>query len=174
MSRRGDHRRTSEEEARFLRDASHETFDEQGSEGVTLRDLDPSAVEWFRGVVARRNPGRRPPPRALAAYLAELGLLRDRSQPTNAAALMFGKPHVIARLKPAGLVDFRVIHGPFSEQMPEQRWDDRELSETNVVSTLRSFVERLSRLVPQPFTLEEKGFQRKAELPTPAQCGRRW
>lgn len=161
----GDHRCTPVEEARFLRDASREAFDDVPVERASLDDLESASIEWYRTLVAARNPERAYPGRDAAGFLEELGLLRGRGEITTAAGLMFGKDRLLARLKPGGLVDFRVIHGDFSPEAPEQRWDDRELAERNLAVTLRSLLERLRRLVPQPFAVDAGTGERRADSP---------
>lgn len=161
----GDHRCTKVEEARFLRDASLDTFDSIACEGASVEDLDSPSLDWFRANLARRNPEQARPELDLAGFLSEIGLLRGRGEVTNAAALMFGKDRLLARLKPGGLADFRVIHSDFTSGSPEQRWDDRELCERNLVVTLRSLFERLRRLVPQPFEVNARSGERRDDSP---------
>lgn len=161
----GDHRCTRIEEARFLRDASLETFDSVTFEGASVEDLDSPSVDWFRANLGRRSPEQAHPELDLAGFLSEIGLLRGGGEVTNAAALMFGKDRLLARLKPGGLVDFRVLHSDFTSESPEQRWDDRELGERNLVVTLRSLFERLRRLVPQPFEVNARSGERRDDSP---------
>jgi len=161
----GDHRCTTVEEARFLRDASRETFDSVVFEGATPDDLDSASLDWFRAHLARRNPELAHQELDPAGFLAEIGLIRGKGDVTNAAALMFGKERLLGRLKPGGVVDLRVIHSDLTVEAPEQRWDDRELCESNLVVTLRSLFERLRRLVPAPFDVDPKTGERQADSP---------
>jgi ATP-dependent DNA helicase RecG len=161
----GDHRCSAEEEARFLRDASRETFDATIVAEATVDDLDLEAVRWLRGVISQRDPQRAYPELDASGYLAETGLLRGDREVTHAAAILFGRDRVIARLKPAGIVDFRLVHALWTDDVPEQRWDDRELCEGNLVKTVRALLERFVRLCEQPFALEEGTGQRRAQSP---------
>lgn len=161
----GDHQCSPEEEARFLRDASRETFDSAVCEGATVDDLDPESVRWLRGVIGQRDPLLAHPELDDAGYLAETGLLRGRGDLTHAATLLFGRERLVTRLKPAGIVDFRLVHAPWSEIVPEQRWDDRELCEGNLVRTVRSLFERFVRLCEQPFGMEGGAGQSRAQSP---------
>ena len=160
----GDHRCTAEEEGRFLRDASTEPFD--GALFCSYADdaLEPESLRWFRGLYASRHEAQPLTELSDPLFLEELGLLRE-GQLTHAAALLFGKPKLIARLKPAGLVDFRLIRQPWSEEAPAHRFDDRLLCEGNLVQALRALIERLLSLVPNPFNLEEHTLQRPAHPP---------
>ncbi len=150
----GDHLCTLEEEARFLRDASFESFDGLPRPDLSLEDLSPRAIKWFRGVLTQRRPERAWPELEDAAWLAEVGLLREKGALTNAAVLLFGRDAAMARIKPAGILDFRVIEEQWSEGSPEQRWDDRELFEDNLVGTLRGVFDRINRRLPHPFALD--------------------
>lgn len=160
----GDHRCSAEEEGRFLRDASTEPFDGALFCSNTDDALEPESLRWFRGLYASRHEAQPLTELSDPLFLEELGLLRE-GQLTHAAALLFGKPKLIARLKPAGLVDFRLIRQPWSEEVPAHRFDDRLLCEGNLVQALRALIERLLGLAPNPFKLEEDTLQRPAHPP---------
>lgn len=150
----GDHLCSLEEESRFLRDASLDSFDGLACPDVTVDDLSPRAIKWFRAVLAQRRPERAHPELDDAAWLAETGLSRDKGALTNAAVLLFGRDRAIVRIKPAGILDFRVIEDVWGEGTPEHRWDDRELFEDNLVGTLRGAFERMARRLPTPFAFD--------------------
>ena len=150
----GDHLCSLEEESRFLRDASLDSFDGLACADVTMEDLSPRAIKWFRGVLAQRRPERAHPDLDDAAWLAETGLTRGKGELTNAAVLLFGRDRAIVRVKPAGILDFRVIDDAWAEGTPEHRWDDRELFEDNLVGTLRGAFERMARRLPTPFAFD--------------------
>src|SRR3990172_8655268 len=159
-----DQRCSPQEEARFLRDASTESFDAQVLDGAKLDDLDGKSVQWVRAVTRDRLPALPPATAPDAEFLEELGLVRDR-RITNAAALLLGLPRLVLRIKPAGIVDFRLLHAPFSDVPPEQRYDDRELFEGNMTQALRGLIERFTRLIPQPFQVDATTMQRQAQPP---------
>jgi len=161
----GDHQCSNEEEARFLRDASYETFDSTSVRGTSFADVDVASLSWFRGLIAQRNPEQAHPELPDQEYLEEVGLLCGDGVLTHAGALFFGRERVLAGIKPGGVVDFRQVRGPWSDQVPEHRWDDRELCEQNLVLTLRAMVERLFRLCPQPFAMEPGTARRQADSP---------
>ncbi|NOY27512.1 MAG: helix-turn-helix domain-containing protein, partial [Oligoflexia bacterium] len=97
-----------------------------------------------------------------AAWLASVGLTRADGSVTKAAALLFGRPGVLAALLPRGIVDLRVMHTPASGGIPRHRWDDRRFCDGNIVAALRTLFERFHTLCPQPFELEEQGPHRRA------------
>lgn len=137
-------------------------FEVKSATGGGFEDLDDVALGWLRGLIALRNPTAFDAAADVPAWLAGMGLVRKDGALTHAAALLFGKPQVMASLKPGGVADFRVMHSPAAEGMPAHRWDDRELCEGHLVSTLRSLFERIHRLCPQPFALEPEGPHRRA------------
>jgi ATP-dependent DNA helicase RecG len=159
-----DQRCSPQEEARFMRDASTETFDGQVLDGAKIDDLDPKSVQWVRAVTRDRHPSLPLATMPDAEFLEELGLVRDQ-QITNAAALLLGTSRLVLRIKPAGLVDFRMLNAPFSETPSEQRYDDRELFEGNITQALRGLIERFTRLIPQPFQVDATTMQRSAHPP---------
>ncbi|MEA3641735.1 MAG: putative DNA binding domain-containing protein [Lamprobacter sp.] len=159
-----DHKCTAEEEARFLRDASSETFDVQSLPEATLEDLDAASLRWVRALYRERHPDRPLAELSDTDFLDELGLMRS-GQLTHAAALLFGRPKLTARLKPGGLVDFRLIRQPWSEEAPAHRFDDRVLCEGNIIEGLRTLIGRFLDLVPNPFALDPSTLQREAHPP---------
>lgn len=159
-----DQRCSPQEEARFLRDASTESFDAQFLDDATVDDLDAKSIAWVRAVARDRHPSLPPMTAPDTEFLEELGLVRG-PRVTNAAALLLGLPRLVLRLKPAGIVDFRLLHAPFSKVPPEHRYDDRELFEGNITLALRGLIERFTRLVPHPFQLEAASMQRSPHPP---------
>jgi ATP-dependent DNA helicase RecG len=159
-----DHKCTPEEEARFLRDASAETFDTLPMPDASVDALDEASLRWVRGIFRERHPTRPLAGLDDFEFLDELGLVRDR-QLTHAAALLFGREKLVARLKPGGIVDFRLIRQPWSEELPAHRFDDRIVCEGNVIQALRTLIDRFLDLVPNPFAIEPGTLQRRAHPP---------
>jgi ATP-dependent DNA helicase RecG len=159
-----DHKCTPEEEARFLRDASAETFDTLPMADASVDALDEASLRWVRGIFRERHPTRPWVGLDDFEFLDELGLVRDR-QLTHAAALLFGREKLVTRLKPGGIVDFRLIRQPWSEELPAHRFDDRILCEGNVIQALRTLIDRFLGLVPNPFAIEPGTLQRRAHPP---------
>lgn len=159
-----DQKCTMEEEARFLRDASTETFDALLMPEVQIDMLDAASIRWVRGLFRERYPTRSLAELSDFDFLDELGLVRG-GQITHAAALLFGREKLIARLKPAGIVDFHLNRQQQSDEMLAHRFDDRILCETNILQTLRTLIDRFQGLVPNPFTLDPSTMQREAHPP---------
>lgn len=160
----GDQRCTPEEEGRFLRDATIDTFDAQVMPGARFEDLDETSIRWVRGLYQSRHLDKPLSDLSHADFLDELGLLQD-GQVTYAAALFLGKRKLIGRIKPAGIVDFRQIRLPWAEEVPAHRYDDRLLSEGNLVETLQAVLGKILNLVPNPFRLNPTTLQREANPP---------
>jgi ATP-dependent DNA helicase RecG len=159
-----DQKCTPEEEARFLRDASSETFDVQPMPDADLEDLDAASLRWVRALYRERHPDQPLAELHDADFLDELGLMRS-GRLTHAAALLFGRAKLTARIKPGGLVDFRHIRQPWSEDAPAHRFDDRVLCEGNLIEGLRTLIGRFLDLVPNPFALDPSTLQREAHPP---------
>lgn len=160
----GDHRCTPEEEGRFLRDASLQRFDQAPFPGVGLDDLDPESARWLQGLITLRRP-ETTSAAELERWLRATTLAQGDGTLTRAAVLLLGREPVIARLKPGGLADLRVMSTPAADGIPAHRWDDRLLCEGNVVQTLRALFGHLHRLCPQPFALEPDSPHRRARAP---------
>jgi ATP-dependent DNA helicase RecG len=159
-----DQKCTPEEEGRFLRDATVDTFDAQVMPSTRFEDLDETSIRWVRGLYQSRNLDRPLSDISHADFLDELGLLQD-GQVTHAAALFVGKRKLIGRLKPAGIVDFRQVRLPWAKEAPAHRYDDRLLAESNLVETLQAVLGRMLNLVPNPFRLDPATLQREAHPP---------
>ena len=160
----GDHLCSPVEEARFLRDASTETWDSQPAEGLTLDHLDPASIRWFRALLAERDPARAALETDDAAWLEQVGLVQGRGGLTVAAALLFGRDPAVLRYKPAGVLDLRYHDELWDVGPSDRRWDDRLLLDQNLVGVLRAAFDRFLRWLPQPFALEATG-QRRALSP---------
>ena len=162
----GDHRCSPEEEGRFLRDASLERFDQTPCPLVTVEDLDPDSAGWLQGLITLRRPEHgQAAAMELGAWLRQATLSLEDGSLTYAAALLLGNEQVIARLKPGGIADMRVMFTMSSQGLPAQRWDDRLLCEGNLVQTLRRLLERIHQLCPQPFALEPDSPHRRSRSP---------
>jgi ATP-dependent DNA helicase RecG len=159
-----DQRCTPEEEGRFLRDATVDTFDAQLMPGARLQDLDEASIRWVRGLYQAHNPEGPLADVSHADFLDELGLMQEGGV-THAAALFLGGRKLIGRLKPAGIVDFRQIRLPWAQEVPAHRYDDRLLSEGNLVETLQAVLGKILNLVPNPFRLDPRTLRREAQAP---------
>ena len=159
-----DQKCTVEEEGRFLRDASTETFDTATMAGTSLDDVDKDSLRWARGVYAERHPIRPLSELDDNDFLDQLGLVRGGTL-THAAALLFGRDKLTGTLKPGGVLDFRLVRARWAPEMPAHRYDDRLLHEGNIIRTLRGLIERFLTLVPNPFALDAGTLQRSAQPP---------
>ncbi len=158
----GDHRCRPEEEGRFVRDATEERYDQAALPYVQVSDLDPKAVGWLRGLIDNRHPAEADPAASAEEWLESKALIRTDGQLTRAAGLFFGTPRVIAGCLPRGIVDLRVMHTPVRNGIPDHRWDDRRFCDGNLVEAIKSLLERMHSLCPQPFEMEETGPHRRS------------
>jgi ATP-dependent DNA helicase RecG len=159
-----DEKCSAEQEARFLRDASVETFDTLTLPSATVAALDGDTLRWTRAIYAERHPARPLSELSDRDFLDELGLIRD-GMLTHAAALLFGSQKLISAIEPAGILDFRLVRQRWSQESPAHRFDDRFLSELNVLETLRALIGRFLQLVPNPFAIDPTTMQRQAHPP---------
>jgi ATP-dependent DNA helicase RecG len=167
--RRGgcDERCTQSEIERLLRDAADERYD-----GRTV-DLDPEhcfdveAVSWYRRVCYDRDAGQDETLSNLE-FLHHWGLVlevKERLLPTRAALLMFGTEPAFRQILPRPVVDWQQIRTNWSEGLQAERWADRLVIETNLISTWRALLARYLSHAEQPFAVDPETMQRTDRPP---------
>jgi ATP-dependent DNA helicase RecG len=153
---------------RMLRDASIERYDSEPMIDFSSDDFyDEGSVRWYRNIFNQKHPGRH---ETLSdeEFLLEWGFLKDvseRSFPTRAAILFFGKARYVRHIIPRAIVDYQRIHTKFEEWIPEKRWDDREVFEENLIQTWLGLLEKYSRISEKPFSVDASTMRRADNPP---------
>jgi len=163
--RRGasDQHCTEEEIRRFVRDASANTHDSEQIDIDCENCFDKDALQWYRDAWQRRNPGKMEASSDLE-FLQHFGLigeLDNKMLPIRAALLLFGNEKTILQIMPRPVVDFRRVAASFDEVPPDQRWDDRDLLECNLITAWRRIFELYQKAANVPFKLDAATLERE-------------
>lgn len=154
---------TQEEFHRLLRDASTDQYD-----GEALSDFSPESfydegsLRWYRNVFNQKQPGRHETFTDVE-FLLEWGFLKEVSNktvPTRAAILLFGKARYVRQILPRAIVDYQKINTKFGEWNSEKRWDDRQVYEENLIQTWLGLLDKYSRMSEKPFSVDESTMRR--------------
>ena len=163
----GDERCTPTEIERMVRDAADERYDSD-----TL-DLDPEvcfdddSLLWYRKLFDDRNPGQDEGLPHLE-FLRDWGLVVEvdsRLSPTRAGVLLFGTARAFRRVLPRPVVDCQWCRGDWSEELTDERWADRLVVETNLVSAWRALVDRYQQRAERPFSVDPETLRREDRPP---------
>ncbi len=163
----GDEQCTKAEIERLLHDAADERYDGKPLDLDPKSCLDDESVRWYRRLFEDRNPGRHDGTLSHLEFLHHWGLVvevGDRLVPTRAAVLLFGTASAVRQLLPRPVVDWQWSRGDWSEELPEERWADRLVIETNLVETWKTLVERYLQRAEKPFSVDPETLRRE-DLP---------
>ena len=163
----GDERCTEAEIERLLRDAADERYDGETVDLDPKRCFDDESVRWYRKVYYDRNPGQDETLSHLE-FLHHWGLVVEvggRLLPTRAAVLLFGVEPAFHQVLPRPVVDWQWNRGDWSEELPEERWADRLVIETNIVKSWKALVDRYLQRAEKPFSVAPETLRRD-DLPT--------
>ncbi len=158
----GDQRCTQAEIERLLRDAADERHD---GEVVALDPehcFDHGSLRWYRKLFDERNPGHY---EALSdlEFLHHWGLVVEadgRLSPTRAAILLFGAAPAFRQILPRPVADWQWSRGDWSEELPEERWIDRLVIETNLVDSWKTLADRYLQRAEKPFSVDPETLRR--------------
>ncbi len=95
--------------------------------------------------------------------MQHFGLIKDTGAkllPTRAALLLFGKESTIMQIFPRPIIDFRRLNSGFDDVLPDQRWDDRDLMECNLIVSWRRILEFYHKIAEIPFKLDTETLER--------------
>lgn len=142
-----------------------ETFDAHTLPGARMEDLDPDAIEHYRRLRQRVNPGAEELQWSDLELLEALSAVRrdgQALQPTLAGVLLFGTRQALRRLLPSVRVDYIRVPGREWIDDPEQRFTTVDMR-----GPLLQLVQRVQDQVfedlPKPFALEEGQAQARRE-----------
>ena len=163
----GDERCTMAEIERLLRDAADERYDGERVELDPERCFDHESLRWYRNRFDDRNPGQDETLSHLE-FLHHWGLVVEkggRLLPTRAAILLFGAPPAFRQTLPRPVVDWQWNRGDWSEELPDERWADRLVIETNLVETWKALVDRYLQRAEKPFSIDPETLRREDRPP---------
>ena len=163
----GDERCTQAEIERFLRDAADERHDGAAVDLDPARCFDDKSLRWYRKLFEDRNPDHDDSLSHLE-FLRYWGLVVEvggRPAPTRAAILLFGDEPAFRQILPRPIVDWQWSRGDWSEELPEERWTDRLVIETNIVKAWKTLVGRYLRYVEKPFSVDPETLRREDRPP---------
>lgn len=158
----GDHKCTEEEIKTFLREASVKTYDTELVDIDHRSCFDEDSIRWYQNTWQRRNPNKLEAA-SNTEFLQHFGLLIDTGEkilPTRAALLLFGKESTIMQTSPRPIIDFRRLNSGYDEVLPEQRWDERDLMECNLIVAWRRILELYQKTAEIPFKLDSETLER--------------
>lgn len=159
----GDEQCTPTEIERMLRDAADERYDSDALDLDPAGCFDEDSLRWYRERFDDPDPGK-----PHVDFLRDWGLVIEadgRLAPTRAAVLLFGTARAFRQVLPRPLVDCQWHRGNWSENSSDERWADRLLIETNVVSAWRALVDRYRHRAETPFSLDPDTMQRDDRPP---------
>ncbi|MXY42113.1 MAG: AAA family ATPase [Rhodospirillaceae bacterium] len=167
--RRGarDERCTPAEIERLLRDAADERHDGRTVDLDPERCFDDASVDWYRKLFDDRNPDHDATHSHLE-FLHHWGLVVEadgRLLPTRAAVLLFGAPPAFRQVLPRPVVDWQRHRGDWSEELADERWADRLVIETNLVTSWQTLLDRYMQHAEKPFSVDPETLRREDRPP---------
>ena len=163
----GDERCTQTEIERMLRDAADERYDAQTVDLDLRRCFDDESLRRYRRLFGERNPDHDDSLSHLE-FLRHWGLVVEASGrllPTRASILLFGAAPAFFQVLPRPVADLQWRRGDWSDDMPEERWADRLLIETNLVKAWKQLLNRYLQRAEKPFAIDPETLQRKDRPP---------
>ena len=163
----GDERCTQTEIERMLRDAADERYDAQTVDLNLQHCFDDESLRRYRRLFDERNPDHDDSLSHLE-FLRRWGLVveaGERLLPTRASILLFGAAPAFCQVLPRPVADLQWRRGDWSDGMPEERWADRLLIETNLVKAWKQLLDRYLQRAEKPFAIDPETLQRKDRPP---------
>ena len=163
----GDEQCTNAQIERFLHDAAVERYDGQTIDLDPTRCFDEDSLRWYRITFSERNIQQNET-LSHVEFLHHWGLVLEidnQLTPTRASILLFGTPAAIRQMLPRPVLDWQWSRADWSEQLAEERWSDRVVIESNLITAWRTIVERYQRLVETPFSVDPDTLQRQDHPP---------
>ena len=162
----GDMRCSDTEVKRFLREASDERYDSGTATFDITTCFEADSLRWYRSQFNALHPERDSSISDLE-FLQNWGLVVEqdgRLLPTRASILLFGTQRALIQLLPRPVVDSQYIHARREDELPDERWADRLVVETNLMQAWSSLVDFFSRHAEHPFQIDPATLQRQ-EMP---------
>lgn len=165
----GDHRCSSDEINRMLREASELSSDAMLLNGFGIQDIDIETLNIYRRYLVAHSTEH--PFIALddTSFLKKIGAIANdrttnKEELTMAGLLLFGKEDSIRERFPAYELDFYLINGVNWVSNDDKRWDDRKIFEKNLIRTFIEAMDLLKSKVDIPFDISEDKITRTGEV----------
>ncbi len=167
--RRGasDERCTLPEIERMLRDASDERYEGKIVDLDPERCFDDESLRWYRKRFEERITDQDDSLSNLE-FLQHWGLVVEANGkllPKLAAILLFGANPSFRQILPRPVVDCQWYRGDWSKDLPEERWANRLVIETNLVKTWRALINDYLQRAEKPFSVDPETLQRQDRPP---------
>lgn len=161
-----DQRCTQEEIQRMIREASEQSSDSMIVEGYTLDDLEKETIKKYRNFLSSFDPTS--PLLGLSDFdfLKRIGAyssnrVQKKEGITLGGLLLFGKSEAILERLPN--FENQYFYLDATQWGVEQRWDDRLVSQQNLVETFLLMMDKIKRHMDSPFFMRDT--QRQENLP---------
>lgn len=163
----GSFKCTNLELERLLHDSTFDRWDGRIFNYPLEQAFDNIALKWYRTIFNNANPGYEVS-QTDVEFLHQWGfLIRDNRTfiPTNASIILFGSPAALHQLLPRPILDVQWIPAKQDDSIPEIRWTDRYISETNIINTWREFVTKYLHNASIPFSIDSETLMRRDAPP---------
>ncbi len=154
---------TDDELKRLLNDASKERYDGTTVDYELPQCYSPDDIAWYRRQYESKNNRRSYTDLSDEEFLFQLGLVKESPygrKPTIASILLFGTDGYLRGVLPRPVIDCqRYLFS--SDQVSEERWQDRALCDFNLVQSWRAVIDWYYRFAEIPFEVDPKTLQRK-------------
>jgi ATP-dependent DNA helicase RecG len=159
----GDQRCNEDEIKRFLRNAADDRFDRSVVDRALDRSFDDEAVHWYRNRFRDKNPNARCNDLDDLDFLEHWGLVVDHEgnrHPTSASILLFGTGAATRAIMARPSVDCFWFSRAFDDPQQDERWQDRETFEDNLVQTWRQLLDWYLRRRNVRFSIDPETLER--------------
>jgi len=151
----------------FLRDASDMPYASQVVDELDAATFfDQTTVQWYRTLFYDGNsrPGREV---SDLDFLHYFGYVTETQglRPTRAGVLLFGTVQALHQILQRAVVDVQWVNANAADETAGRRWEDRLVSEENLLETWRNLAAKYTTWASKPFAIEATTLQRQDTPP---------